>query len=140
MLNEGQVLSTAPQVTQTGLIESFKNAMQPETIANKLGVDKNMLIDIGLFGAIGFITGFLLKKYSEYFIALALLIVGIVVLQQFDYLSVSLNVTKIHDMLGLQSVPVAGVGYGALLLEWMKTNVAASASLGIGFLIGLKVA
>lgn len=140
MLNEGQVLSTTPQVTQTGLIESLKNAMQPETIASKLGVDKNMLIDIGLFGAIGFLTGFLLKKYSEYFIALALLIVGIVVLQQFDYLSVSLNVTKIHDMLGLQSVPMVGVGYGALLLEWMKANVAGTASLVIGFLIGLKVA
>ena len=140
MLIETQVLPATPQVAQTGLIETFKNAIQPETIANKLGVDKNMLIDIGIFGAIGFITGFLLKKYSEYFIALALLIVGIVVLQQFDYLSVSLNVTKIHDMLGLQSVPVAGVGYGALLLEWMKTNVAAGTSLGIGFLIGLKVA
>jgi len=132
MLNEAQVESP-------GLIESLKNAMQPESIANKIGMDKNMLIDIGLYGAIGFIVGFLLKKYSEYFIAFALFVVGIVVLQQFDYVSFSINTPKIHQMLGLQSAPVVGDKYGVLLLEWMKANVAGSASLVVGFLIGLKV-
>ena len=134
MLIEEQVVSS------TGFIESLKHAMQPEVIASKIGMDKNMLIDIGLYGAIGFITGFLLKKYSEYFIALVLLVIGLVVLQQFDYISVSINMPKIHALLGLHSVPVAGDRYGALLLEWMKMNVAGAASLGIGFLIGLKVA
>lgn len=133
MLNEGQ------EVANTGLIESLKHAMQPEVIANKIGMDKNMLVDIGLYGAIGFITGFLLKKYSEYFIALVLLIIGVVVLQQFDYISVSINIPKIHSMLGIQSAPVAGDKYGMLLFEWMKANVAGAASLGVGFLIGLKV-
>ena len=132
MLNE-------TQVPNTGLIESLKNAMQPEVIANKIGMDKNMLIDIGLYGAIGFITGFLLKKYSEYFIALVLLIVGVIVLQQFDYISVSINIPKIHQMLGLQSAPMVGDKYGALLLEWMKANVAGTASLVVGFLVGIKV-
>lgn len=132
MLNEAQVESP-------GLIESLKNAMQPESIASKIGMDKNVLIDIGLYGAIGFIVGFLLKKYSEYFIAFALFIVGIVVLQQFDYVSFSINTPKIHQMLGLQSAPVVGDKYGVLLLEWMKANVAGSASLVVGFLIGLKV-
>lgn len=132
MLNEGQV-------SNTGLIETLKNAMQPEVIANKMGMDKNMLIDIGLYGAIGFITGFLLKKYSEYFIALVLFVVGIIVLQQFDYMSVSINLPKIHQILGLQSVPVVGDKYGMMLLEWMKANVAGSASFVVGFLIGLKV-
>lgn len=133
MLNE-------TQVSNTGLIETLKNAMHPEVIANKLGMDKNMLIDIGLYGAIGFITGFLLKKYSDYFIALVLLIVGLVVLQQFDYVSVSINMPKIHQMLGLQSVPMVGDKYGAMLLEYVKANIAGTASLVVGFLIGLKVA
>jgi len=127
------------QVENAGLIESLKNAMQPEVIANRIGMDKNVLIDIALYGAIGFIVGFLLKKYSEYFIALVLLIVGVVVLQQFDYVSFSINIPKIHQMLGLQSVPMVGDKYGVLLLEWMKANIAGSASLVVGFLIGLKV-
>lgn len=141
MVNEGQIanIGLQGQATNSGLVETLKNAMQPEAIANKIGMDKNMLVDIGIYGAIGFITGFLLKKYSEYFIAMGLLVVGVVVLQQFDYISVSINMPKIHGMLGLQSAPVAGDRYGALLLEWMKANIVGSASLVVGFLIGLKV-
>lgn len=141
MLNEGQAATALPEsitTTSTSLIDSLKNAMQPEAIANKLGIDKNMLIDISLFGAIGFIVGFLLKKYSEYFISMALLVIGIVVLQQFDYLAFSLNMPKIHQMLGLESTAAVG-GYGMLLVEWIKSNVAGFISLTIGFLIGLKV-
>ncbi len=62
-----------------------------------------------------------------------------VVLQQFDYISVSINTPKIYQMLGLQSAPVVGDKYGALLLELIRANIAGSASLMVGFLIGLKV-
>jgi uncharacterized membrane protein (Fun14 family) len=132
MINEGQV-------AKAGIIETIKNAMHPDAIANKFGIDKNMLIDIGLYGSIGFIIGFLLKKYSEYFISLILLIIGLVVLQQFDYIAISINMPKIHEVLGLQSIPVVGEGYASLLLEWLRANVAGSASLAVGFLIGLKI-
>lgn len=150
MLNEGQMMLDNGQAAVTtalpesatagaGFMESLKNAMQPEVIANKLGMDKNMLVDISLYGAIGFIIGFLLKKYSEYFISMALLIIGIVVLQHFDYVSFSINVPKIHQLLGLSSTTVGADGYGMLLLESIKANVAGSVSFAVGFLIGLKV-
>ncbi len=141
MLTEGQEMATAlPEATNigTGLIDSLKNAMQPDVIAQKIGVDKNMLVDVTLYGAIGFLIGFLLKKYSEYFISMALLIVGIVVLQQLDYISFSINMPKIHELLGIQS-GAAVDGYGKLLWESIKANVAGSTSLVVGFLIGLKV-
>jgi uncharacterized membrane protein (Fun14 family) len=141
VLNEGQeVASSLPEATNigTGFIDSLKNAMQPDVIAQKIGMDKNMLIDITLFGAICFLIGFLLKKYSEYFISMALLIVGIVVLQQLDYVSFSINIPKIHELFGIQSVAVVD-GYGKLLWESIKANVAGSTSLVVGFLIGLKV-
>lgn len=144
MINEGQVLPEVASMTtpaqQTSFVETLKNAIQPETIANKLGIDKNTLVDIGIYGAIGFIIGFLLKKYSEYFIAFALFVVGIVVLQHFGYVAVNVNTVKIHEMLGLQSVAAVSDGYGALALEWMKSNVPAAASLVIGFLVGLRFA
>ncbi len=148
MLNEGQVMldgaqeaaTALPEATTagTGLIDSLKNAMQPDVIANKLGVDKNMLVDITLYGAIGFIVGFLLKKYSEYFISMALLIIGIFVLQQFEYVSFSINMPKVHELFGIQS-GVAVDGYGRLVWESIKANIAGSTSLVVGFLIGLKV-
>ncbi len=141
ILSEGQAAATAlPEATNigTGLIDSLKNAMQPDVIAQKIGMDKNMLVDITLFGAIGFLIGFLLKKYSEYFISMALLIVGIVVLQQLDYVSFSINMPKIHELFGIQTSVVVD-GYGKLLWESIKANVAGSTSLIVGFLIGLKV-
>ena len=122
-----------------GIIETIKNAMKPEVIADRVGIDKNILIDIGLYGAIGFVIGFFLKKYSEYFIALILLIIGMVALQQFDYVAISINIPKVHEMLGLQSIPVMGEGYLSLLSEWVRANVPAAGSLTVGFLIGLKV-
>lgn len=140
MLNEEQVLTIDASVPKLTLIESFKNAIQPETIAQRLGIDKNTLIDIGIYGAIGFITGFLLKKYSEYFIAFVLFVVGIVVLKQLGYISIEFNAAKIQEVLGLPAVFIANDGYGSLLLEWLKSNVPAAASFIIGFLIGLKIA
>lgn len=140
MLTEGHVLPVEVHVQKPTLIESFKNAIQPEAIAHRLGIDKNTLIDIGIYGAIGFIVGFFLKKYSEYFIAFVLFVIGIIVLQQFGYVSIVFNAEKIHEMLGLPSVFFTSDGYGTLLLEWLKSNVPATASLIIGFLIGIKVA
>lgn len=143
MVNEGQIPSSAlneSYVAKPTLIESLKNAMQPEAIANKIGMDKNMLIDITLYGAIGFIIGFLLKKYSEYFIALLLLVIAIVILQQFDYVSFSINMPKIQELFGMEPMAIANDKYGVMILEWIRVNVAGSVSLLIGFLIGLKVA
>lgn len=140
MINEGHVVPVEVPMPQPSLIDSFKNALQPDTLANRLGVDKNTLIDMGIYGAIGFIFGFLLKKYSEYFIAAVLFVVGMIVLQQFGYVSIDLNTAKIHEVMGLQSTALISEGYGSLLLAWMKSHVPAAASLVVGFLVGLKCA
>lgn len=148
MVNPGQVemvdsspveMATMGHANNVGVIETIKGSLQPESIANKFGVDKNLLIDVGVYGAIGFIVGFLLKKYSEYFISLVLLVVGLVVLQQFDYISLSINNVKIQSALGLEGMPMAGNTYVSLLWDWIRTHVVSASSLGVGFLIGLKV-
>lgn len=130
-------MENVAQVAKPSLIESIKEIMQPEFIAQKIGVDKNVLIDIGLYASIGFILGFLLKKYSEYFIACVLVCAGLVILQQFDYISLSINTAKIDELLGIPSMP--GNDYGAFLLAWIKANVIASSSFAISFLLGLKI-
>lgn len=141
MVNESQVIDAVvvENIAKPTFIESLKNAMQPETIANKIGMNKDTLVDMSLYGAIGFITGFLIKKYSEYFIAFLLLGIGIFVLQQFDYVSFSLNTPKIQELLGLEPM-IVNDNYGMLFFEWIKANVAGAVSLLVGFLIGIKVA
>jgi uncharacterized membrane protein (Fun14 family) len=148
MVNPGQVevidsspidMVTMGNANNVGVIETIKGSLQPETIANKFGVDKNILIDVGVYGAIGFIVGFLLKKYSEYFISLVLLIVGLVVLQQFDYISLSINNVKIQSAFGLEGMPMGGNTYVSFLWDWASSHIISASSLGVGFLIGLKV-
>src|SRR6266404_6607586 len=131
MVNEGQVIDTVVNesyAVKPSLIESLKNAIQPETIANKIGMDKDTLINISLYGAIGFIMGFLIKKYSEYFIAFLLLGIAILVLQQFDYISFSVNMPKIQELFGLEPTVLTNDKYGVMLFEWIKSNVAGSVS------------
>jgi len=127
------------QMDSSGLVENIKHSIQPEVVAQKIGVDKNLLIDVGMYGVIGLIIGFLLKKYSEYFIAFILFFIGIIILQQFDYLALSWNAAKIHEALGLQGMPMTSDSYGTLLLEWARSHVISASSLLVGFLIGLKV-
>jgi uncharacterized membrane protein (Fun14 family) len=127
------------QENPSSLLETIKEGMQPESIAHKFGVDKNMLIDIGLYGSIGFIVGFLLKKYSEYFIAFVLLMVALIVLQQFDYISLSVNAAKMGETLGLESMPLSLADYGSFIWARVKAHVVGSSSFIVGFLIGIKI-
>jgi uncharacterized membrane protein (Fun14 family) len=127
------------QLENQGILDSLRNAVQPESVVEKLGIDKQLLIDIGLYGSIGFIAGFLLKKYSEYFICFVLFVVGLIVLQQCDYISLSVNMAKIQYVLGVESMLFESGAYGSFVMEWIKSNVPSSLSLLVGFLIGLKV-
>lgn len=127
------------QPANSGIIETIRSSVGPDSVAHTFGVDKNVLIDVGVYGGIGFIAGFLLKKYSEYFISLIVLLVGIVVLQQFDYVSFSLNSVKIHQALGFENMPMSGDAYGNFMWEWARTHPISSSSLVVGFFIGIKV-
>lgn len=133
------VYTMAGKQEATGILETIKSSIQPDIVAQKMGIDRNVLIDIGLYGLIGIISGFLLKKYSEYFISLALFLVILFMLNNAHYITITLDTVKIHDALGLKSIPVNTDAYGSLLCEWVHSHVFSFASLIIGFLIGLKI-
>lgn len=125
---------------QSGLFTRLVEMLHLDSFAQKIGTNKQVLIDIGLFGTIGLIIGFLFKRYSEYVIVLALFMLGLVVLEQLDLISISINVVALQQMLGLPNIPaITGETYLSLLWEWMKIHVPASISFGVGFLIGLKI-
>jgi len=126
-------------VDQMGIVETIKNSVDPEKVAHTFNINKTMAIDVGLYGAIGFIIGFLLKRYSEYFISLVLLVLGLIVLQQFDYISLVVNSAKIHEVLGLQEMPFGSNAWSSLLSEWIRSHMVSFLSLVVSFLIGLKV-
>lgn len=134
---DNEVANQVP--VQAGLLDTIKERVQPEAMMEKIRISRNTLIDVGLFGGIGFLTGFLLKKYSAYVVVFVLCITALILLQQFEFVSVMINWSKVHEMMGIQPAAVVGDNMLMMAWEWMKANVVISASLAVGFLLGLKL-
>ncbi len=122
-----------------GVLSAIKEKIQPGAIMERLQVSRNTLIDIGLYGGIGFLAGFLLKKYSTFVIALTLFVTGLIMLQQFDFMVIAINWPKVHTLLGIQPATIIADNMFLMIWAWMRANVVISSSFIVGFLIGLKV-
>lgn len=101
---------------------------------------RTLLLDILLYGGLGFLSGFLLRKYSNYVAFLVLVIVGIIILQQWNVMNVIINWSKINDFFGFQHAPLTldGASFN-LFWEWCKVNMAIVVSYIVGLLIGLRI-
>ena len=125
------------QVVQSGLPETLKQKMNIEGIMKKLNLSRGKLIEMGVWLGIGFLAGFLFKKYAQYLVIVVLTLVGLAVLQQFEFINVSINWAKFQ---GLQPVTVSeGANILTVYWEWVKANFAVVGSFAVGFFVGLKV-
>lgn len=124
-------------VAQPGWFETFKQKMQIDTLMDKLNLSKDKLIEMGIWLGIGFLAGFLFKKYAQYLAIVVLTLVALAVLQQFEFITVGINWAKFQ---GLQPVPVSeGANLLTVYWEWVKANFAVVLSFSVGFFVGLKV-
>lgn len=137
MVGNGEMQKTAQ--VPSGWVDTLKERVQFDKLADKAWTSRNIIIDVLLYGGIGFLTGFLFKKHSQYIILLILFIAGCFALQQFNIVFITFNWPKIHELMGTQ--PTGMVGDNLLLLswEWVKANLIISLSFVVGFLAGLKV-
>lgn len=125
--------------TYSSLIDKVKTSLRIDTLTSKLQLSTNKLIEMGVYLGIGFLSGFLLKKYSSYVFVFVLFLVGIVVLQHLGVLSVVINWTKVQELFGIQPAVLSDATVFALYWEWIKMNFALVLSFSIGFLIGLRI-
>jgi uncharacterized membrane protein (Fun14 family) len=126
--------------TQPGFLAKMKDTLRFDTLVQKIKDSRALIMDIALYGGLGFLSGFLLRKYSAYIAVFVLFIVSVILLQQFEVISIAINWTKVNELFGIQP-GAAGVGDTALtvLWEWVKANLAIVVSYIIGFLIGLRM-
>jgi len=130
----------APQsVPEAGLLEKVKETLSPEKLTEKFGLNRSKLFDMGVYLVVGFLAGFLLKKYGKYFFILALFIVFLIGLQQYNVLTITINWDRAYELFGIQTTQLAGVNIFTIYWEWIKLNFAVVLSFSVGFLIGLKV-
>ena len=64
------VTGVPEDIAMQGLVEKATDGLTPESITSKFNFSRENLIEIGIYFGIGFVAGFLIKKYSH-------LIVGI---------------------------------------------------------------
>lgn len=121
-----------------GLADSLKNNFSVDGIINQIVQSKELLLEVGLYGLLGFALGYLLKRYSGFIVTLALVMVFLVVLNQFQLVTIVINWNKFYEYVGIQPALVSTDSLVAVGTEWARTNVVIVASGAIGFLIGLR--
>lgn len=129
--------NTAAEVAKQGWFESVKNKLNIDGISQKLNLSRSRLIEIGLYLGIGFLSGFLFKKYAKYLLVVVLTIVAIAVLHQFKFIDVAINWSKIQG-LKPTSAPVDS-NMLTVYWEWVKANFAIVLSFSVGFFVGFRV-
>lgn len=129
----------APSATQQGMLDTVKEKLNMDNIMGKIKSSKDQLFEIGLYAGAGFLSGFLLKKYSSYVAVLVLLFVGLGVLQQMQVVNVVIDWNKAHEMFGINAVPASADSIIHTVWSWVKANMAISISYLVGLFIGLKV-
>ena len=125
---------------QAGMLDNVKEQFNVEGMMDKIKSSKDKLFEIGLYAGVGFLSGFLLKKYSTYVAVFVLILVGIGVLQQMEVINIAVNWDKAYELFGIQAAQnVSADSIIHTVWEWVKVNMAISISYLVGLFIGLKV-
>lgn len=94
-------------------------------------------IEISASLAIGFLSGFLLKRYFKLF--LSTIIIGVFLIAVLDYFQfIQIDWTRVFNLMGIQPSQQTFNSIYAALLSWMSMNVQGVSSFCIGFFIGIK--
>ena len=123
-----------------GMLDSLKENLNVNVVVDKIKSYKDRFFEIALFGAIGFLSGFLLKKYSTYVGVCILAIVGLGVLHHLGALTITVNWDRVTELFGIQAAQeVSADNIIATIWEWVRLNMLISVCYIVGLFIGLKV-
>ena len=105
----------------------------------KIQESQNLLLAIAIYGGIGFITGYFLKKYAHFIVFSILFLVALVLMNQFEYITFTINWIKIQDSLCMPTgVEMTAPSIANCVFEWTRSHLSEAISLVVGFLIGLR--
>jgi uncharacterized membrane protein (Fun14 family) len=143
MLSQGLGTMTE-QVSEkaSGMFATAKDGLKETSnmIFEKFKDYKGNIIEVAVYAGIGFLVGFLFKKYIKYILLLILFIVSLVILEQFDILHTNINWAKMQELFNLKSTADAfNAQVAQSYIEWAKANFVVVFSASVGFLIGLKL-
>lgn len=124
---------------QVNVLQTANERISLKGIYNQLYESKDIILEAGLYGCIGFFTGYLLKRYSAVIALLILFIAGLFVLNQLELISITVNTNTIYEFFDIQPALVATDNVAGFIWEWIRANALIVTSAVIGFLIGLRI-
>ena len=105
----------------------------------KLDLTKERLLEFALYAGVGFLAGFIINRYGVLFAWLIGIVVLLFGLDQLGVISFSINVSKIQELIGIQSVPVPDNSCFSNCIAWARMHAIQVVMFTIGFLMGLRV-
>ncbi len=126
------------QVIQTGWFDKLKTSLNIDGLMERIRESKGRIFEIVVYLGIGFLVGFLLKKYAQFVIVFIVLIIGLVVLQQLNVINLVVDWVRLQDLFGIQPT-VTGSDTISFYFEWIKVNIWLVLSFAVGFFFGLRV-
>lgn len=133
---EAAATTTIPAAeTSGGFFNNLKETLSPSHITEKIREHKQLLLDIAIYGAIGFFIGFFIRRFSTFVIILAVLVISLVLLHNFNILNVAINWDWIQSNTGFKPVAMGQSD----VMTFLKDNFVIIASSCVGFLVGLKL-
>lgn len=120
-----------------GFLDSMKEKLDLNSLVQKIKDSKETIIAVGVYLALGFLAGFLIRRFSRILVWLILFVVALAVLQYAGYVSVDVHLAKIQEMLGIHDV-VTQDSLASHGIEMVKNNIPTTIAAVIGFLLGLR--
>jgi uncharacterized membrane protein (Fun14 family) len=138
---KGEGMANTIAQSGTSFLDTVSQKLHLDSLMNKFNISKSTLIEIGLHLGVGFAVGFLLKRYNKLFFTLVLLFLGLWFFQHIGVINLVINWAKIQELFGLQCpFGQSSCDLGTAVWQWITTHVAATISLLLGFLIGIRLA
>jgi len=106
---------------------------------DKINISQESTTNMALYGGLGFLSGFVCKKSSSYVLVALLVVLGLVLLHQYNAIHIAINWDEMSRLLGIHPAEMTGDNLFAMVWEAVKANSAISASFAVGFLIGFKL-
>lgn len=131
------VPAVAPEPVAPGWFENLIYKLKLDGVLKKLNLTPGKLGQIMLYLGIGFLAGFLFKKYGKHFLIVVLTVVGLFVLQHLGFVNIVINWDKVRALQPMQVA--AGANIWSEYWAWLLANLAIVISSAIGFFVGFKV-
>lgn len=122
------------------LVNEAAEAVNPKGWLQTIKDNKDVLVEIGIYAGLGFLCGFLFRRFGTYFIAFLVAIGVLLLMQQVDLVTFSVNWDKVQSFFGIQPLATPDTSWVGHLWEWVKINIRPVVSFSVGFFIGFNVA